>query len=173
MNRSIIVAALIISGAILLNGYLDRATSPLPWHRDGGKRGSSSRDETIAILPFSYAGPDSNAALAEDISSGVRDAIAKAGPDLKIVPPALPMPHQSVPPKYDVRKIGEDLKVAHIVTGHAKRMGDRIQIMVQLIDTKTTYMLWAQSYDREATDLAGVENEIAAEVVRLLHDTKG
>ena len=66
----------------------------------------------------------------------------------------------------DVRQLGKDLKVAYVLGGSIQRDGDRFRITAQLIDARTH--LWAERWDRPATELFAVQTEVAERAVNSL-----
>src|SRR3546814_19681540 len=62
------------------------------------------------------------------------------------------------------RKVGSELGVANIVEGTVQRAGDKVRITVQLIDAHTDAHLWAQSYDREMSDVFAVQSDVAGRI---------
>jgi TolB-like protein len=70
--------------------------------------------------------------------------------------------------KMDVRVIGDTLGVATVLEGSVRRSADRIRITAQLIDARTGYHLWSDTYDRPLTDLFTVQDAIAREIVSAL-----
>ena len=67
------------------------------------------------------------------------------------------------------REIGQQLGVAHLLEGNVQRIGDRLRVNAQLIDARTDTHLWAQTYDRDVTDLFAVQSEIAQAIASQLH----
>jgi tetratricopeptide (TPR) repeat protein len=55
-----------------------------------------------------------------------------------------------------------------ILEGSVQRSADRVRINVQLINAQTDFHLWAETYDRELTDIFGVESEIAKGIAKTL-----
>ena len=55
--------------------------------------------------------------------------------------------------KRNLRQIGKELGVAHIVEGSVQRSGNRVRVYAQLIDARTDAHLWAQTYDRDLADV--------------------
>jgi TolB-like protein/DNA-binding winged helix-turn-helix (wHTH) protein/Tfp pilus assembly protein PilF len=76
-------------------------------------------------------------------------------------------------PNLSVREIGSKLGVATVVEGGVQRVGDRVRINVQLIDSKTEAHLWAETYDRELTaaNIFAIQSEIATTVADALRAT--
>ena len=51
----------------------------------------------------------------------------------------------------DVRKVGKQLGVTHVLEGSVRKDGKRVRI-VQLVDGKTGVHVWAERFDRSGTD---------------------
>jgi adenylate cyclase len=73
----------------------------------------------------------------------------------------------------DVQRVGRELGVQHIVEGSVRRLGNRIRITVQLIDTATGHHVWADRFDRNEEELFTVQDQvvktIAATLVGRMH----
>jgi TolB-like protein len=122
---------------------------------------------TIAVLPFEAArGNPENAYLAAGIHENV---IA----DLSHVAALRVIGHRSVAQyasgQHDAAEIGRALRVSHVVEGSVDRAGDRIRIRVRLSDAHSKAQLWAQDYNRAASDLLMVQHQIAEAVVNELN----
>jgi TolB-like protein/DNA-binding winged helix-turn-helix (wHTH) protein/Tfp pilus assembly protein PilF len=68
----------------------------------------------------------------------------------------------------DVAQIGSQLGVRHVLEGSVRRSDERLRITVQLIDARSGFHVWSETYDRALTDLFAVQDEIASEVARAL-----
>src|SRR5688572_28483278 len=68
----------------------------------------------------------------------------------------------------DVRTIGERLRVRTVLEGSVRKAGDRLRIMVQLVNAEGGYHLWSERYDRELKDVFEIQDEIAQSVARAL-----
>ncbi len=64
----------------------------------------------------------------------------------------------------DVRKIGRELNISHVLEGSLRRSGNRMRITVQLIDSRSGYHLWSGNYNVEAGDVLNVQEEVARAV---------
>ena len=71
----------------------------------------------------------------------------------------------------DLREIGEQLGVAHILEGSVQKSGVKIRITAQLINADDGYHLWSQTYDRTLDDIFAVQDEIAEEVAKAMRVT--
>ena len=69
-----------------------------------------------------------------------------------------------------MHEIAEELGVDVVVEGSVLRAGTGVRITVQLIDARTDRHLWAESYERDLSDVIGLQREVAraiAEEIRL------
>jgi adenylate cyclase len=71
----------------------------------------------------------------------------------------------------DMRVIGEELGVAHLLEGSVRKAGNRLRITAQLIKVADGYHLWSETYDRELTDVFAIQSDIAEHVVEALQVT--
>ena len=61
----------------------------------------------------------------------------------------------------DMRLVGRELGVRHVVEGSVRKSGERIRISAQLIDTTNGNHVWAERYDRKLADVLQLQDEIA------------
>ncbi len=73
----------------------------------------------------------------------------------------------------DLRKVGQELGVAHILEGSVRKANGRLRITTQLIDVKTGYDIWSDTFDRAANDVFAIQDEIATTVARKLGTSLG
>jgi TolB-like protein len=71
--------------------------------------------------------------------------------------------------KLSMRQIGEALGVAYILEGSVRGRGNKVRMSVQLIDARTDEHVWAQSYDRDLTDVFTIQTELAKEIALALN----
>ena len=72
-----------------------------------------------------------------------------------------------------IQQIARQLRVANILEGSVRKMGDRLRVTAQLIDADTDVHLWSDSFDREMTDIFQVQDEIANAIVAALRAELG
>ncbi|MGD9615002.1 MAG: adenylate/guanylate cyclase domain-containing protein [Alphaproteobacteria bacterium] len=65
----------------------------------------------------------------------------------------------------DVKQVGRELGVRHVLEGSVRKSGERVRITAQLIDAATGNHLWAERYDREVADIFALQDEITGRVV--------
>jgi len=71
--------------------------------------------------------------------------------------------------KQNIRQIGNELRISHVLEGSVRRTGARLHLNAQLIDTRTDTHVWAEQYDRDLNDVFGIQSEIAQKVAQQLH----
>jgi adenylate cyclase len=68
----------------------------------------------------------------------------------------------------DVRTVGAELGAGYAVEGSARRVGDRLRVTAQLVETETGAHLWSESYDRRFEDVFAVQADLTAQIVAAL-----
>jgi serine/threonine protein kinase len=68
-------------------------------------------------------------------------------------------------------QIGQQLGAGYVLTGILRRVGPRLRISAQLVDTRTDFPLWSERFDREMKDLFEVQDEIARKIAEALRVT--
>src|SRR5258707_4358139 len=103
----------------------------------------------IAVLMFENLGDEKqHTAFADGVQDDILTKLAKIG-DLKVISRNSVMEYRG---NRNVRKIGDALRVSHVLEGSARRSGDRLHLNAQLIDTRTDTHVWAEEYDRNLND---------------------
>jgi TolB-like protein/Tfp pilus assembly protein PilF len=68
----------------------------------------------------------------------------------------------------DISEIARQLKVANILEGSVRKSGANLRITAQLIQASSGYHVWSQTFDRDASDVFKVQDEIAAAIADAL-----
>src|SRR6184192_3161517 len=117
-------------------------------------------EKSIAVLPFSNLSKEQeNAFFADGVQDEILSDLAKVA-DLKVISRTSVMPYKSGIAR-NLRQIGRQLGVAHVVEGSVQRTGNRVRVNAQLIDARTDRHLWGQTYDRNLADVFAIQSEIA------------
>jgi TolB-like protein len=117
-------------------------------------------DKSIAVLPFENLSRDpDNAFFTDGVQDEILTDLAKIA-DLKVISRTSVMQYKSGLAR-NLRKIGEELGVAHVVEGSVQRAANKIRVNAQLIDARNDAHLWAQTYDRDLADVFAIETELA------------
>ena len=69
----------------------------------------------------------------------------------------------------NIRSIADALGVANVVEGTVRSDGNRVRITIRLVDARTDKAVWAESYDRNLTDIFAIQCEIAQAVASKLN----
>jgi serine/threonine-protein kinase len=64
----------------------------------------------------------------------------------------------------NIRRIGNALRVSHVVEGSLRRDGQRLHLNAQLIDTRSDHHVWAEHYDVDLADVFSIQSEIARKI---------
>src|SRR6476661_4283360 len=143
------LAALLIAGSFLLPRAFARKI-----------------DKSIAVLPFESLSDDKeNAYFADGIQDDVLTNLSKIS-DLKVISRTSVMPYRGK--GSSVREIGRALGVATLLEGSVRRVGNRVRVNVQLINTENDEHLWAEDYDRELTDVFAIQTDLARKIANEL-----
>lgn len=122
---------------------------------------------SVAVLPFVSPAGDAEAEL---LGFGIADQLltdlTRIG-DLQVVSRTSSFAFRDA--TADVRTIGRRLGARSILEGAVQRAGNRLRVSTQLVDARNGYQLWSESYDRTVEDLFQIEDEIAANVARVLN----
>src|SRR5438477_6386080 len=120
----------------------------------------------IAVLPFENLGEQKEqTAFADGVQDDILTKLAKIG-DLKVISRTSVMEYRG---KRNLRQIGNDLRVSHVLEGSVRRAGTVLHMNAQLIDTRTDTHIWAEEYDRNLNDLFAIQSDIAQKVAQHLH----
>jgi serine/threonine protein kinase/tetratricopeptide (TPR) repeat protein len=116
----------------------------------------------IAVLPFENLSEqrEDAAAFVDGVQDDVLTKLARIA-DLKVISRTSVMGYRD---KRNVRQIGNDLRVSHVLEGSIRRIGTRFHMNAQLIDTRTDTHVWVEQYDRDLNDLFAIQSEIAQKI---------
>ena len=123
--------------------------------------------KSIAVLPFENLSDDKqNTYFADGVQDQILTNLARVS-DLRVISHTTVRQYKSGQPR-NLREIGKQLGVTHILEGSVQRAGDRLRIAAQLIDARTDSQIWAGTYDRTAVDLFAIQSELAESIVAQL-----
>jgi len=117
---------------------------------------------TVAVLPFTNM---SGEAEQEHLSDGITDDIITAlsrHRSLFVIARSSTFVFKGR--GTDVRHVGADLGADYVVEGGVRRIGQRIRINAQLIETEGGRHLWAERYDRDLNEIFEVQDDIVARI---------
>ena len=129
---------------------------------------SPPAEKSIAVLPFDNLSDEKqNAYFAVGVQDEIMSNLARIA-DLKVISRTSANLYKSGNGR-NSREIGQQLGVAHLLEGSVQRMGNRIRVNAQLIKAHTDTHMWAQTYDRDVSDLFAIQSEIAQAIAGQLY----
>jgi serine/threonine protein kinase/tetratricopeptide (TPR) repeat protein len=134
-------------------------------------RGYRNHIESVAVLPFTNVGGDSNAEyLSDGITEGLIDSLSQV-PDLRVVSRTSVFHYKGkeIPP----RTVARDLGVNAIVSGRVAQHGDTLLVSAELVDAQDDRQIWGEQYSRRLSDVLTVQQEIAGNISEKLRRLTG
>lgn len=61
--------------------------------------------------------------------------------------------------------------VGAVLEGSVRRVGNRVRVNAQLIDTRNQTHIWAETYERDLTDVFAIQSDLALQIAASLHTT--
>jgi TolB-like protein/Flp pilus assembly protein TadD len=154
-RRSMIALVLVGATISIVCGYFLLARS-----------GVTLLDKSIAVLPFDNFSEDKdNEHFADGIHDDVLTSLARIE-DLKVISRTSVMQYRAK--AHNIRAIAEELGVSAVLEGSVRRSGNRVRLVVQLIDALHDRHIWAQEYDRDLTDVFAIQSALAQEIATQL-----
>ena len=165
---AIIVAAAVLAAALLAFQFT-RTRSPATAELPKQSAPTASMDKSVAVLPFENLSSDKeNAFFAQGIQDEIITTLSKIS-GLRVISRTSTAHYESAP--QNLPEIARQLRVSNVLEGSVQKAGDRVHINVQLIQADNDAHLWAQSYNRQLTDIFGVEAEVAKSIADSLQAT--
>jgi TolB-like protein/Tfp pilus assembly protein PilF len=127
---------------------------------------ATASEKSIAVLPFvDLSEKHDQEYFADGMAEETLNQLANV-PGLKVI--GRTSSFQFKGKADDLRRIGTTLGASYVLEGSVRRSGDRLRVTAQLIDTRDGTHRWSESYDRSASDVLAVQDEMAAGMARAL-----
>jgi adenylate cyclase len=121
---------------------------------------------SIAVLPFTnMSGDPEQEYFAAGIVEEIITALSKIS-ELFVVARNSTFTYKGQ--AVDVKRVGREQGVQYVLEGSVRKAGSRLRVTTQLIDAVSGHHLWAERYDREASDVFAVQDDITREVASAL-----
>jgi TolB-like protein/class 3 adenylate cyclase len=127
----------------------------------------TGNEKSIAVLPFENI---SNDTLQQYFSDGMtEDIITQLSKiaDLKVISRTSVMQYQGS--RKTIKEIADELGVSAVLEGSVRKEGDKVRITAQLIDANTDKHIWAETYDRNASEVFAIQSEVAQQIANELN----
>ncbi|MCM2268716.1 MAG: protein kinase [Thermoanaerobaculia bacterium] len=121
---------------------------------------------SVAVLPFVNMSADpENEFFADGITEDVIAHLARIR-SLKVISRTSVMKFKQR--DRSLREIGDALGAATLLEGSVRRAGNRVRIVAQLVDGASDEHLWAETYDRDLTDIFAIQSDVALSIAEAL-----
>jgi TolB-like protein/Tfp pilus assembly protein PilF len=130
---------------------------------------AAEREASIAVLPFADMSAErDHEYFADGLSEEILNLLAGVR-EIKVTArtSSFAFKGKDTP----ITEIGHLLGVAHVLEGSVRRSGERLRITAQLIEARSGFHLWSETYDRRMEDIFVIQGEIAAAIAEALHLT--
>ncbi len=132
---------------------------------------STANLSSIAVLPLENVGADqADEYFTDGLTDELTSTLAKL-PGLRVA--ARTSAYAFKGRKGDFAEVGRKLRVQAVIEGSVRRDGGRLRVTAQLIDVADGLTLWSESYDREAKDVFGIQDEIASSIAAAVRPRLG
>jgi serine/threonine protein kinase len=123
--------------------------------------------KSVAVLPFeSLSESKSDAYFADGVQDEILNNLAKIA-QLKVICRTSVMQYRA-DAKRDLHEISHALGVANVLEGTVRRDGNHVRVSTELVDARNYNTIWADSYDRDLSDIFAIQSEIAQMVASKL-----
>jgi serine/threonine protein kinase/Flp pilus assembly protein TadD len=130
----------------------------------------ASTEKSIAVLPFDNISPNKDDAyFADGVQDEILNNLAKIA-QLKVISRTSVMQYRG-DNKRDLRQIAAVLGVASVLEGTVRRDGNHVRVSTELVDASDDKTIWADSYDRDLTDIFAIQSEVAQAIANKLTAT--
>ena len=151
--------------ALALCAAVFAAALSVHWFRNPTR--SSIPEKSIAVLPFQNLSKDQeNAFFTDGVQEEILSSLAKVA-DLKVISRTSVMGYNGTA-KRNLREVGQQLGVAHVLEGSVQQVANRVRVHAQLINARTDAHVWAQTYDADLSDVFSIQSQIAQTIANQL-----
>jgi len=118
---------------------------------------------SIAVLPFNnMSGDPSQEYFSDGLTEQIISGLCKIN---KLFVIARNSSFAYKDKSINIKQIAKELGVKYILEGSVQKAGDRVRITAQLIDATTDYHMWAESYDRDLSDIFALQDDITIKLI--------
>jgi TolB-like protein/cytochrome c-type biogenesis protein CcmH/NrfG len=127
-------------------------------------------EKSIAVLPFDNISPNKDDAyFADGVQDEILNNLARVA-QLKVISRTSVMQYRG-DNRRDLRQIAAALGVVHVLEGTVRRDGNHVRVSTELVDARYDTTIWADSFDRDLTDIFTIQSEVAQTIASKLSAT--
>jgi len=120
-------------------------------------------EKSIAVLPFVNMSSDTEQEYFSDgISEEIINMLAQVS-ELKVIGRTSSFAFKGK--NMDLKIIGEQLKVTHLLEGSVRKSGNKLRVTAQLISVSDGFHLYSEKFDRELDDIFAIQDEISLAIL--------
>jgi adenylate cyclase len=165
MTATCVLAAVVAAGALTLDVNW-KTTIAKQLQGDEQAAAAADTRPAVAVLPFdNMSGDPAQAYFSDGLTEDIITELARYR-ELSVIARNSTFALRERPT--DIREIGETLGAGYVVEGSARRSGDQLRVVAQLIDANTGTHVWSRSYDREVSDVFAVQDDLTTQIVASL-----
>jgi serine/threonine protein kinase/TolB-like protein/Tfp pilus assembly protein PilF len=133
-----------------------------------GRTGASARSVRLAVLPFAnLTGDPQQEFFSDGLTQQMNAQLGSLDPQtLSVIGNASVARYKKTNTPID--QIGRELGVDYVLEGGAQREGNRVRITAELTKTRDQTQVWAETFDRDASSLLALQDEVAKKVAEAL-----
>jgi adenylate cyclase len=136
------------------------------WRPTKAAPGRELPAKSIAILPFlDLSQSRDQEYLSDGITEQIIDSLAHLH-DLFVVARTTAFSFKNK--SGDIRDIGRQLQVTHVLEGSVRRGNGKVRIAAQLINVTTGFHVWSETYDSTEQDILSLQTDVAKKVASAL-----
>jgi TolB-like protein/Tfp pilus assembly protein PilF len=126
--------------------------------------------KSIAVLPFETLSENKDDGyFADGVQDEILNSLARIA-ELKVISRTSVMQYRGEA-KRDLRQIANALGVKNVLEGTVRRAANRVRVSIELVEARNDSTIWADSYDRDLTDIFAIQSEIAQTIAHKLTAT--
>jgi adenylate cyclase len=145
---------------------VDGVAAPRAGAAGAGAVRAESGTPSIAVLPFQNISGDADQEYFSDgITEDLITDLSKLS-GLLVIARNSTFTYKGRP--VDVRQVGREFQVTHVLEGSVRRAGGRVRITAQLVEAANGHHVWAERYDRSLEDVFAIQDEITLKIVTAL-----
>ncbi len=156
-----LIPAAIVAAAVILIVFIN------PFDFQIGPKKTAAQDrKSVAVLPFTnMSGEKEDEFFSDGITEDIIAQLSNIA-ELKVISRTSIMQYKNS--GKNLRDIARELNVATVLEGSVRRAGNQVRIVAQLIDATNDEHLWAQTYDKELTEIFAIQSDVARQIASAL-----
>ena len=137
-----------------------------PQPQAGAAQNEMGKVQSIAVLPFTTVGAEGDD---QYLGVGMADVLTNKLSQLdEVTMRTSGAVRRYLGAKKSALEAGRELGVNYVLAGTVERIGERVQVLLELTDTAQGRILWAEKFNEPFTDVSTLQNSISERVVRAL-----